>query len=248
MSKVEKKYVAYYRVSTKMQGESGLGIESQKAIVDHFTHDGEVIESFTEVGSGKSRENRPELDKAMRLCIENGYTLIVAKADRLSRNVVDALSIYDRLNENMVCCDCPSTDRFTLTIIFAVAERERELISIRTKAALKAKKARDGKKAAAGRNAHKNKDTEEYKERTKKAVKVAHKANTEKARLRNRSYANYAVMRLDEEKTLKQVANELNRMEQEKKDADWNYKPRNFTPSSVHRLIKYSDAEWNKSE
>ena len=142
-------YVAYYRVSTKGQGESGLGLDGQKAVVQHFAS-GEIVAEYTEIASGKSLDRRPQLEAALALCVEKGYTLIVGKADRLSRSVVDALNTFDRLSGRLVCCDCPNTDRFTLTIIFAVAERERELISIRTKAALAALRIREGKQIING--------------------------------------------------------------------------------------------------
>lgn len=132
-----KAYVAYYRVSTKGQGDSGLGLDAQRPVIEHFAHDGKIIAEFTDIQSGKSAKNRVELQKAIELCKSSGAVLIVAKADRLSRDVRDALEILDSLGEGqLACCDCPNSDRFTITIIFAVAERERELIRIRTKAAL----------------------------------------------------------------------------------------------------------------
>lgn len=140
-----KQYIAYYRVSTAKQGESGLGIESQESIISHFARDGKIVQAFTDIASGKSVEGRTELEKAIQLCIQNKYTLIVSKADRLARNTKEALSIYEKLDGNFVACDCPNTDKFSLTLLFAFAERERELISIRTKSALKAKKMREAK-------------------------------------------------------------------------------------------------------
>lgn len=136
------KYVPYYRVSTKKQGASGLGLEAQKAFVEHYSSHGTIVAEFTEVVSGKSINKRVELERAIRFCNENGYTLIVAKADRLARNTREALEVYESLNGRFVSCDCPTTDKFTLTLLFAFAEREREMISIRTKLALTAKKQR----------------------------------------------------------------------------------------------------------
>lgn len=143
-------YVAYYRVSTKAQGESRLGLEGQQAIVEHFAQDGEIVAEFTDVASGSTTNGRKELAKAIALCQQKGHTLIVGKADRLSRSVKDALTILDDLKGRLTCCDCPNTDKFTLTLIFAVAERERELISIRTKAALDAKRRREGRQKING--------------------------------------------------------------------------------------------------
>lgn len=138
-----KQYVTYYRVSTQKQGESGLGLESQRAIVKHFLGTHKVIEEFTEIASGSTASDRAILQDAIALCLSSGANLVVAKADRLSRNVLDAMSIYEKLSGRLICCDIPNTDKFTLTIFFAIAERERELISIRTKAALDAKLARE---------------------------------------------------------------------------------------------------------
>lgn len=145
----EKRYISYRRVSTQRQGTSGLGLDGQSPVIEHFTRDGKVIADFVEVQSAKNT-NRPVLKKAIMMAKKEDAILIVAKADRLSRDVRDALEILDDLGEQrLICCDCPSTDRFTLTIIFAVAERERLLISLRTKAALaqKRKRVAEGKDA-----------------------------------------------------------------------------------------------------
>ena len=141
------KYVIYYRVSTKKQGDSGLGLEAQKAYINTFLDDDDVVCSFTEVKSGKSIQERPVLKQALEYCAKNNCGLAVAKIDRLSRNTEDALSIYNELNGYLFSCDIPTQkgqpmDKFTLTIYMAIADRERELISIRTKAALKEKKRR----------------------------------------------------------------------------------------------------------
>lgn len=136
------KYVVYYRVSTKKQGKSGLGLDGQKAIVDHYFNKQEVVQEFTEIASGKymSCKYRPLLCEAIDYCINNNCFLVVAKIDRLSRDTQHALSIYDSLEGKLISCDVPNLDKFTLTIFMAIAERERELISIRTKQALAEKK------------------------------------------------------------------------------------------------------------
>ena len=134
------KYVTYYRVSTKKQGDSGLGLEAQRTYVNHFYQDKEVIAEYIETESGKDILNRPQLRAALELCQERGATLVVAKIDRLSRNTEHALQIY-RLLESR---DIPNLNKFTLTLFMAIAERERELIAIRTKAALDEKRKRDG--------------------------------------------------------------------------------------------------------
>jgi len=133
-----KKYIAYFRVSSKGQGESGLGLDGQDAIIDYFVKEpDEVVASFTDVMSGGSIKKRPQLISAIELCKKTGAILIVAKIDRLSRNIRDALWIFDQLGAgNIIFCDLPNTDEFTINLMFLVAERERLLGSIRTKAAL----------------------------------------------------------------------------------------------------------------
>lgn len=129
------KYVVYYRVSTKKQGKSGLGLESQKAIVDHYIKKVDILDTYTDILSGKSTD-RPGLKEAIQKCKDFQATLIVAKIDRLSRKTEDALDIYNTLEGRLQSCDIPNLDKFTLTIFMAIADRERELISIRTKQAL----------------------------------------------------------------------------------------------------------------
>lgn len=134
------KYVIYYRVSTKKQGESGLGLKAQQAYLYHFIKKEAVVQEFTEVQSGGDFETRLVLQQALDLCLEGGYTLAIAKIDRLSRKTEDALHIYNLLDGRLFSCDIPNLDKFTLTLFMAIADRERELISIRTKQALDAKR------------------------------------------------------------------------------------------------------------
>lgn len=129
-------YVIYYRVSTKRQGDSGLGLQAQRAYIDHYYHDKPILAEFTDVQSGKDVLNRPELMKAVALCREKRAVLVVAKIDRLSRNTEQALAIYRELDSRLESCDIPNLDKFTLTLFMAIADRERELIGIRTKGAL----------------------------------------------------------------------------------------------------------------
>jgi DNA invertase Pin-like site-specific DNA recombinase len=143
-----KKYISYLRVSTKKQGKSGLGLEAQRAIIEHFAKmDGAVIErEFIETESGKDTINRQYLKEAIELCNTGNYTLIVAKLDRLSRDVKDTFEILEQLKGKLISCDIPTQngqmDSFMLSIFAGLAQRERELISIRTRQALQAKKAR----------------------------------------------------------------------------------------------------------
>lgn len=135
-----KRYVAYYRCSTRKQGQSGLGLDAQREAVKRFIADGVLMAEFEEVESG-TRADRPALDNALRECRMRGATLVIAKLDRLSRSV----SFISRLMEegaDFVAVDMPSANRFTLHIMAAMAEQEREMISHRTKVALQAARER----------------------------------------------------------------------------------------------------------
>jgi DNA invertase Pin-like site-specific DNA recombinase len=101
---------------------------------------GQVLHDFSEVESG-GLNDRPQLNAALDECKRSKATLVVAKLDRLSRNAEFLLRLQNS-GVNFVCCDCPNVDRFTVGILALVAQRERELISERTKAALTAAKAR----------------------------------------------------------------------------------------------------------
>lgn len=139
-----KKFISWRRVSTKKQGSSGLGLEAQTDIIDYFvkSENGGLIADFEEVYTGTELSGCTELKKAIKLCKETDAVLIIAKTDRF-RNLREALEILDEVGENKIMfCDLPHTDRFTLTLFLAISEREALLISLRTKAALKAKKER----------------------------------------------------------------------------------------------------------
>lgn len=138
------KYIAYYRVSTEKQGRSGLGLEAQQAAVEAFVtaRAGELIAPpFVEVESGKRADNRPELAKALAACKKHHATLLVAKLDRLARNVSFIATLLES-GVDVVAVDMPEANRFMLHVMAAVAEHERQAISDRTKAALAAAKAR----------------------------------------------------------------------------------------------------------
>lgn len=136
------KFVAYYRVSTARQGRSGLGLEAQQAAVrDHLNGgDWSLAAEVVEVESGK-RADRPKLAEALRLCRLHKAVLIIAKLDRLARNVAFVSALMEAGVE-FVAVDFPQANRLTVHILAAVAEHEARMISDRTKAALKAAKAR----------------------------------------------------------------------------------------------------------
>ena len=122
----------------------GHGMAAQTATVRQFVKNkgGIIVAEFCEVESGgKTDRERLELSKALTECRRQGATLVVAKLDRLSRNAEFLLSLQNG-NVDFICCDCPNVDRFTVGILALVAQRERELISERTKSALQAAKKR----------------------------------------------------------------------------------------------------------
>lgn len=138
----EGQYISYYRVSTKHQGQSGLGLEAQKkAVLDYLNGGGwELVEEYTEIESGK-RADRPQLEAALRACKKHKATLVIAKLDRLSRNVGFIAKLMESGVE-FVATDLPQANKLTIHIMSAMAEYERDMISQRTKAALQAAKAR----------------------------------------------------------------------------------------------------------
>lgn len=136
------KFIAYYRVSTSRQGESGLGLEAQRAAVVSYLNGGNwtVLEEFVEIESGK-KAKRPQLAAAMAAAKKAKATLIVAKLDRLARNL-HFLSGLMEGGVDFLAVDNPTANRLTVHILAAVAEDEGRRISDRTKAALAAAKAR----------------------------------------------------------------------------------------------------------
>ncbi|WP_028523370.1 recombinase family protein [Runella limosa] len=134
------KYVCYYRVSTKSQGKSGLGLGDQKMIVERFLREGDVIlEEHTEVESGR-KSARPKMLEAIRSCQKFGAKLLIAKLDRLSRNVAFVMTLRDS-GVDFVACDLPDANTLTVGIMVTFAQHEAERGSERTKAALAQKKA-----------------------------------------------------------------------------------------------------------
>jgi len=135
-----KRFISYLRVSTQRQGRSGLGLEAQRSSVAAHAAGGTILREFKEVESGK-RQDRPQLEAALRECKLTGATLLVAKLDRLARNVEFTARLMNA-GVDFVAADMPEANRLTIHIIAAMAEHEREQISQRTKAALAAAKKR----------------------------------------------------------------------------------------------------------
>lgn len=147
-------YIAYYRVSTQKQGASGLGLEAQRDAVQRFvaaTH-GEIESEFMETETGKGADAlaaRPQLRAALEACRKKGATLIIAKLDRLARNVAFVAGLMES-KVRFVAADMPEANDLTLHIMAAFAEHEAKRISERTKDALRAAKARGVKLGAKG--------------------------------------------------------------------------------------------------
>jgi DNA invertase Pin-like site-specific DNA recombinase len=137
-----RRFVAYYRVSTDRQGRSGLGLEAQQKSVMDYLNGGawELVGEFIEVESGK-KSDRPQLARAVDACRKHKARLVIAKLDRLSRNLAFVATLMESGAE-FVAVDNPHANKLTIHILAAVAEHEREAISERTKAALAAAKAR----------------------------------------------------------------------------------------------------------
>jgi len=141
-----KRLVAYYRVSTQKQGQSGLGLEAQRATVAAFlnTHPAELIAEFQEVETGKGAnalDKRPTLREALDYCRRNDATLIIAKLDRLARNTHFVTGLLET-GVDFVAADMPEANKVMIQMHAVMSEWERDQISARTKAALAAAKAR----------------------------------------------------------------------------------------------------------
>lgn len=147
------KYICYFRVSTKQQGDSGAGLEAQKRDVAVFMNsfankEDEIIAEFVEIESAR-HDDRRKLQEAMELCKQEGATLLVQKLDRLSRRVSFIATLIEDTKLQFKCAQMPYADKFQLHIHAALAEQERDFISQRTKAALAVKKSEGVKLGAA---------------------------------------------------------------------------------------------------
>jgi len=133
-------FIAYYRVSTQRQGASGLGLEAQKNAVLSFLNSRILRAEFTDIETGKN-DFRPELIKAIELAKQTNSTLVIAKLDRLSRNLTFISTLMDT-KVRFICCDMPDANELTISIFGALAQWERQRIADRTRSALQALKAR----------------------------------------------------------------------------------------------------------
>jgi len=180
------KYVIFYRVSSKQQGESGLGLDAQKRDIGiYFESYAEqpytVVSTHTSIHSGATIEDCQHFQDAIRACKTHGATLLIAKVDRISRKVSVISRVIEEIDVKVACM--PNADRFQLHIYAALAEQERDFISKRTKAALAEAKARGVKlggnrigseKANAVKVTNANNRAEQYRSTLTLAVKNNH--------------------------------------------------------------------------
>jgi DNA invertase Pin-like site-specific DNA recombinase len=215
------KFVAYYRVSTRKQGISGLGLEGQRNRVEEFVSNrgGVILGAFQEVESG-TRPNRPELLKAIALCKDLGATLIVSEVDRLTR----AANFVDTLRDSgieFIATDMPFANRQNIDVVALLAQHQWEKISSATKAALKVKIARGWKPGNAQNFSN------EDRRKGAEAVRAAAMENEN-----NRKAALYAKSLQDAGNTLKQICEKLE---------EGGFKTATggkFHPTSIHRILK----------
>jgi DNA invertase Pin-like site-specific DNA recombinase len=139
------KFVSYLRVSTKRQGESGLGLEAQRRAVEDFLNGGnwKLVAEYVEIESGQDNA-RPKLAEALHRAKVTGARLLIAKLDRLSRNVAFIANLQES-RVKFVCADMPDANELTVHLLAAIAQHERKVISKRTQDALAAAKARGQK-------------------------------------------------------------------------------------------------------
>ena len=225
MEKQTTKYVAYLRVSTHKQGFSGLGLEAQKEIIQNHLRDITPIAEYTEVESGrKTDKGRPQLRKALEHCRKEGAILIVAKLDRLARNVSFLSSLLEENDVEIVFCDFPQANKMVLHILAAISQYEAELIATRTKHALAAKKARGAKLG----------NPEHLLDKYEEALANSNKTNREKAKANPNNKRAVAFLKIlaGQDMTLNQLAETLN------KEGFVTSQGFQFTPSTVYKLIK----------
>lgn len=221
----QKNYIAYLRQSTTKQEMSGLGVEAQREIIQNYLKDRKPIAEYIETESGR-KSDRPKLTEALGLCRKTGSTLIVAKLDRLSRNVAFTSKLLDS-DVEIVFCDFPEANKLVLHIISSIAEYEAGLISQRTKQSLQAKKARGCRLGK----------SENLLSRLEQAVENSNRTNRQKALDNPNNKRAIAMLRglVKEERSLSEMARILN------KEGFVTSKGCQFKASQVSILLKRYD-------
>lgn len=222
MTKTSEQYVSYLRVSTQKQGYSGLGLEAQKEIIKNYLHDKIPIAEYIEVESGR-KTNRPKLKDALAQCRTTGATLIVAKLDRLARNV-SFLSNLLESDVEIVFCDFPQANKMVLHILAAISQYEAELTASRTKAALQAKKAR-GESLG---------NPEHLMDKHQQAIAKSNQTNSDKAKSNPNNMRAVAFLKvmISQGKTVQEMTDVLNR------EGFVTAQGCKFLPATVSRIIK----------
>ena len=213
------KYVAYYRVSTKKQGVSGLGLEAQKEAVHRYISPDQIDKEFLEVETGTNKKKRPILLEALELCKKNNATLLIAKLDRLARNVSFVSSLMDS-KVKFKAVDFPEANELTIHILSAIAQHEAKIISSRIVDALAVKK-RKGEVMGTPGNLT-------YNDRLKGIEVIKQNAINNENNSKALAYVQKAIQT---KYTLQSIANELNRSQFKTS------KGKSFTPMQVSRLI-----------
>lgn len=213
-------YVAYYRVSTKKQGESTLGLLAQQNAVKRYLGDQEILQEFTEIETGTNKRHRPILSEAIELCKKKNATLVIAKLDRLARNIAFVSSLMDG-KVKFIAVDMPEANELTIHIMAAIAQHEAKLISTRIKEAL----AQSKKKLGTPENL-----TEEARQKGLEAIRQRHLGNENILRasafLKNLDYS---------ELTLTEMAEMLN------ENKFITAQGKEYTASQVSRILKRLD-------
>lgn len=198
----DERFVAYLRVSTQRQGYSGLGLEAQREIIHNYLGERKPIFEYVEVESGrKTDKGRPKLKEALSQCRTYGAKLIVAKLDRLARNVSFLSALLDS-DVEIVFCDFPQANKMVLHILASISQYEAELISTRTRQALAAKKARGCKLG----------NPEHLLDKHKTAIENSNNTNRKKAEDNPNNKRAVAMLRIlaDQGMTLTEMTEKLN--------------------------------------
>ena len=220
----DERFVAYLRVSTQRQGSSGLGLEAQREIIHNYLRDKKPIFEYVEVESGrKTDKGRPKLKEALSQCRTYRAKLIVAKLDRLARNVSFLSALLDS-DVEIVFCDFPQANKMVLHILASISQYEAELISTRTKQALAAKKSRGCKLG----------NPEHLMDKHKEAIANSNKTNRKKAEDNPNNKRAVALLRILAEQgmTLTEMTDKLN------KEGFVTSKGYEFRASQVYVLLK----------
>lgn len=224
--------IAYYRVSTRQQGLSGLGLEAQKEIVSRFVKNSQylLIGEYTEIETSTkdTLENRPILQKAIMHARRTKSILLIAKLDRLSRSVY-VTSLLHKSGVEFIACDMPMANRLTIQIMAAIAEHEAKMISERTRASLAALKARGVLLGAHNPKCRAGFSVEEMHKGREKSNKVNHQKAVEDYR----DLSSIALRMRQEGKTLKDIARFLNNAGHTTRTGV------EFCPKKVSRLLTY---------